>query len=58
MVSIRKVDHFGVTPRQIVSQVAQVAAQELSLPHPGAYPLQQSRHAWQLGNHARNDEGS
>ncbi|NOY41283.1 MAG: formylmethanofuran dehydrogenase subunit A [Planctomycetes bacterium] len=27
------VDHFGVTPRQIISQVAQ-AAQELRLPHP------------------------
>ena len=28
------VDHFEVTPRQIISQVAHAAANELRLPHP------------------------
>ena len=41
------VDHFGVTPRQIIGGVAQAAA-ELAPAAPGPHPLQQPRHARQL----------
>ena len=42
-----QVDHFDVTPRQIIGGVTE-AVDELGLPHPGAHPLQQPRACRQL----------
>ena len=51
------VDHFGVTPRQIIRSVAQ-AVDELKLPHPGAHPRQQPGPSRQLVDDARDHEGA
>ena len=49
------VDHFGVTPRQIIAAVAR-AVDELRPAAPRAHPLQQPGPAGQLDDDARDDE--
>ncbi len=50
------VDHFDVTPRQIIGGVARAAARTAPAAS-RAHPLQQPRHARQLEHDAGNDEG-
>ena len=49
------VAHFGVTPRQIIEGVAR-AVDALRLPHSVHIHCQQSRHAGELADDARDDE--
>ena len=51
------VDHFGVTPRQIIRSVAQ-AVDELEVAARRAHPRQQPGPARQLVDDPRDDEGA